>query len=194
MNTAELIGLDPTSVRTGKQGRKAAKRPASLDGAVVGLVINGLGRAEDLMHAIYTELAKEVRLGGCVAIVKPDISVGPPPADFERLVTQATVAITGFGGCGSCSTRSMRDAMELEWAGVPSVALIHEAVNIGVKMLVKIAGMEDYPYVLLGAPYPNLCEWTDAEVAEVAKLVAPQILKLLSPAETAVHAPLLQTA
>ena len=83
--------------------------------------------------------------------------------------------------------------MELEWAGVPSVALIHEAVNIGVKTLAKITGMEDYPYVLVGAPYTNLCEWTDTEVAEVAKLVAPQILKLLSPAETTVRKRLLQT-
>ncbi|MGE0387983.1 MAG: hypothetical protein AB7Q97_24935 [Gammaproteobacteria bacterium] len=180
---SRLIGLDPTSPATSSKslaGRAVATRPLSLEGARVGLVANGLGRTEALFQAVYAEMAKLVKLDGQVAVLKPDISMAPPPADWQRLTTQATVAITGFGGCGSCSSRAMRDAMELEWAGVPAVALIHEALEVGVCTLMKLSGMPDYEFVLVRYPYAPLCDWTDEQIAEVARDVAPKIIDLLT--------------
>lgn len=185
---SKLIGLDPTSPTTSAASftaRTVAARPNSLEGAQVGLVANGLGRTVDLFQAVYGEMAKLVNLGGQLAVLKPDISMAPPPADWERLTTQATVAITGFGGCGSCSSRAMRDAMELEWAGVPAVALIHEALEVGVRTIMQLSGMPDYEFVLVRYPYAPLCEWTDAEIDEVAKDVAPKVIRLLTRATDA---------
>jgi hypothetical protein len=94
------IGLDPTSalVEVDEQRSTPRPRPASLDGAVVGLVANGLGESESFLHAIYELLAKDNDLAGMVPVVKPSVSVPPDPDDWTRLTSEASLAITGFGG------------------------------------------------------------------------------------------------
>jgi hypothetical protein len=89
------------------------------------------------------------------------------------------VVIAGFGGCGSCSTRTIRDAMELEWAGIPSVALVHEDMLPAVEAMTRLAGMPDYPYVAVGRTRTSLCDWDDATVAMVAKEIAGETMTLL---------------
>ena len=103
----------------------------------------------------------------------------PLPADWDRLLTNTDVVIAGFGGCGSCSTRTIRDAMELEWAGIPSVALVHEDMLPAVDAMTRLAGMPDYPYVVVGRARTSLCDWDDANVAAVAKEIAAEASALL---------------
>jgi hypothetical protein len=94
-----IVGLDPTSgpiVRPA--GRQLAARPRNLDGQVIGLVTNGLGRSQDLMTALADELAKIARPGGVLHVVKNSVSIPPEPVDWARLTSEASVAITGFGG------------------------------------------------------------------------------------------------
>lgn len=93
-----IIGLDPTSGPISSGGKTLATRPASLDGQVVGLVANGLGRSADLLAALYEELGHEARLRGKVSVVKSSVSIPPDPGDWARLTAGATVAITAFGG------------------------------------------------------------------------------------------------
>jgi len=95
-----VIGLDPTSgpLPVRDTGRRAAPRPESLDGAVVGLVVNGLGRSEPLLEALYDELRTLVPTGRVVKVVKSSVSVPPEPMDWERLISEVTVAVAGFGG------------------------------------------------------------------------------------------------
>ena len=56
-----LIGLDPTSGPMPISEKRPAPRPSSLDGAVVGLVSNGLGESDALMNAVYRELKARTR-------------------------------------------------------------------------------------------------------------------------------------
>ncbi len=94
-----LIGLDPTSGPPPTEARRSlARRPERLDGAVVGLVVNGLGRAEDVLSALYDELAAVAPVVGAVQVIKGSVSVPPDPGDWSRLTSEASVAITGFGG------------------------------------------------------------------------------------------------
>jgi hypothetical protein len=94
-----LIGLDPTSGPLERRDeRSLAPRPESLDGQVIGLVTNGLGRSEEFMTALGDELGRLARLSGAVHVVKRSVSVPPEPADWARLSSEASVAITGFGG------------------------------------------------------------------------------------------------
>lgn len=93
------IGLDPTSgplVRSDE--RKLRPRPDTLDGQVIGLVANGLGRGEILLDRLYENLSKDADVAGAVRVLKPSVSVPPEPADWARLTSEATIAITGFGG------------------------------------------------------------------------------------------------
>jgi hypothetical protein len=174
-----LITLDPTGVRNRGQvpHRMAARRP--LAGARVGLVSNGLGRTEDLLSAVYSLLRDDAGVAGAVLVRKPHRSVPPLPEDWDRLLTDTDVVIAGFGGCGSCSTRTIRDAMELEWAGIPSVALVHEDMLPAVDAMTKLADMPDYPYVVVGRARTSLCDWDDASVAAAAKEIADETTALL---------------
>ena len=93
-----LIGLDPTSGPLPESERGAAPRTSTLEGAVVGVVSNGLGESDKILRAVYRELAA---VGGAREIVfvrKPSVSVPPDPMDWERLISQVTVAVAGFGG------------------------------------------------------------------------------------------------
>ena len=95
----EWIGLDPTSgPLERKDERRLRPRPDSLDGHVIGLVANGLGRGELLLDRLYERLSADTELAGAVRVLKPSVSVAPEPADWARLTSEATVAITGFGG------------------------------------------------------------------------------------------------
>ena len=94
-----IVTLDPTSGPLDRRDqRKFPERRETLDGAVVGLIANGLGITEKLMDALYDELEKEAELIGAVKVLKSSVSVPPEPADWERLTSEVTVAITGFGG------------------------------------------------------------------------------------------------
>ncbi len=98
MTGSKLIGLDPTSgpLKTPTQG--TARRLPSIGGAVIGLVSNGLGESDAVLQAVYRELDRSAGLQGAVAVRKPSVSVPPDPIDWERLISQVTVAVAGFGG------------------------------------------------------------------------------------------------
>lgn len=174
-----IITLDPTGVRTGDHDSRhtAARRP--LAGARVGLVSNGLGRTEDLLMEVHRLLRQNAGVGDAFLVRKPQRSTPPRPEDWEKLLSDADVAIAGFGGCGSCSTRSIRDAMELEWEGVPSVALVHEDMLPGVRAMTRLARMPDYRYVVVDNNRTSLCDWDDATIESVAKEIADEAAALL---------------
>lgn len=99
MTERRLIGLDPTSgPLERKDDRALPGRPARLDGAVIGLVANGLGRSKDFLNAVFDELSHEDETLGAVRVLKPSVSVAPEPADWARLTSETTLAIAGFGG------------------------------------------------------------------------------------------------
>ena len=95
----EWIGLDPTSGPLERRDdRELRPRPDALDGHVIGLVANGLGRGEVLLDRLYDRLAEDADVNGAVRVLKHSVSVAPEPGDWARLTSEATVAITGFGG------------------------------------------------------------------------------------------------
>ena len=99
MASTPIIALDPTAAAPPAEARRSlARRPERLDGAVVGLVINGLGRAGDFLTAVFEELTASAPVVGALPVVKGSVSVPPDPGDWSRLTSEASVAITGFGG------------------------------------------------------------------------------------------------
>jgi hypothetical protein len=175
-----LTTLDPTGTRHSDQAGRCAAPRRPLAGARVGLVSNGLGRTVDLLTQVHQLLRESAGVGEAFLIRKPERSTPPTPEDWQRLLAEADVAISGFGGCGSCSTRSIRDAMELEWEGIPSVALVHEDMLPGVRAMTRLAGMPDYRYVVVGNSRTSVCDWDDVTVATVAKEIADEAAALLS--------------
>ena len=74
----------------------------------------------------------------------------------------------------------MRDAIELEWEGIPSVSIIHEAVRESAESMAKLCGIPDYPFLVAGYPYVPTGVWSDSEVEDLAKQVAPGVIDLLT--------------
>ena len=74
----------------------------------------------------------------------------------------------------------MRDAIELEWEGIPSVAIVHEAVRGSAKSMARLSGVPDYGFVVVDYPWIPTAVWNDAEVRDLAKEVAPRVLERLT--------------
>jgi hypothetical protein len=73
----------------------------------------------------------------------------------------------------------LRDAVELEWAGIPSVAIIHESMEGTAKAMALVSGMPDYEFVIVHYPHPPLAMWTPDEIDDIVGEVADQVRKRL---------------
>lgn len=167
-----LTTLDPTTGSfAGTDAVPIAPRPASLAGQTLGIVANGLGHSEVMFDALAEQLTKWNDLDGSVKVVKPSVAVPPWPEQWAQLTEHATVAVTGFGGCGSCSTRSMRDALDLEAAGIPAVCIVHTALVPAVEALCKLVGAPGYPFVVVDYPYNPTGVWSADECNAMAAQV-----------------------
>ena len=71
----------------------------------------------------------------------------------------------------------MRDAIELEWAGRPAVAIVTDALVGAAEQMKRISRMPDYPYVVTPFPVGNLTR--DELRARVPGLV-DEALRLLN--------------
>jgi hypothetical protein len=79
----------------------------------------------------------------------------------------------------------LRDAVELEWAGIPSVAVIHESQAASARAMARVSAMGDYPFVTVDYPHVPLGVWPADEVRQIAKEVASAVADLLTrPATT----------
>ena len=70
--------------------------------------------------------------------------------------------------------------MELEWAGIPSVAIVHEAMAGSAAAMAEVSGMRGYGFVTVPYPHIPLAVWTDDEIDEVARDLAPEVLARLT--------------
>ena len=74
----------------------------------------------------------------------------------------------------------MRDAVELEWAGVPAVAIVHQSMEGTAKAMALVSGIPDYPFVTLGYPYVPLVVWSDDEIREASLALVDAVRQRLT--------------
>jgi hypothetical protein len=74
----------------------------------------------------------------------------------------------------------LRDSVELEWAGVPSVAIVHESMEGTARAMARVSGMPDYGFVTVGYPHIPLAVWTAEEIDDVARELAPKLIARLT--------------
>jgi hypothetical protein len=73
----------------------------------------------------------------------------------------------------------LRDAIELEWAGIPSVCIVHNELRDSARAIARISGHPDYPMITVDYPYIPTATWSADEIKTLAKELAPQIRDLL---------------
>ena len=74
----------------------------------------------------------------------------------------------------------MRDAVELEWAGIPSVAIIHESMAGTARAMARVSAMPDYAFVTVDYPHMPLAVWTPDEIRDIARDVVAAVIERLT--------------
>ena len=74
----------------------------------------------------------------------------------------------------------MRDAVELEWAGIPSVAIIHESMAGTARAMARVSAMPDYAFVTVDYPHVPLAVWTPDEIRDIARDVVAAVIERLT--------------
>jgi hypothetical protein len=73
----------------------------------------------------------------------------------------------------------LRDAVELEWAGIPTVCIVHNELRDSARAIARISGHPGYPMITVDYPYIPTATWSDHEIEVLAKELAPQVGALL---------------
>ena len=74
----------------------------------------------------------------------------------------------------------MRDSVELEWAGIPSVAVVHQSMEGTARAMARVSGMPDYGFVTVDYPHIPLAVWTAEEIDDVARQLTPKLIARLT--------------
>ena len=88
--------VDPT-LAPSRGDQMPTARPASLDGAVLGLVNNGKARGREILQRVADNIAANHGIRGTILVTKPDSSFSARPEDVEMLAADATAIIAAIG-------------------------------------------------------------------------------------------------
>ena len=123
--------MDPTGRPSGGATPGArARRSATLDGLVVGLLANVKQNAEPFLDAVGDLLAAEHGTSGVVRRKKLSITDPVPAPMLEELVEACDIVVIGVGDCGSCSASAVADGLAFEAAGIPAAVICSEAFAV----------------------------------------------------------------
>ncbi|WP_214324648.1 UGSC family (seleno)protein [Nonomuraea sediminis] len=180
--------VDPT-LRAVREDFEPAPRPATLDGARLGLLANGKTHGEFLLDAVVAELSRTYALGEVLRITKPHPSEPPTAAQWRQLAEHSTVVLSAIGDCGSCSSCSVVDGIRLEREGIPSAVLITEPFVPTVQAIAAMNGAPGYGFAVIPHPVTRLApDLLRERAAQAAPALAALLLgapALRSPGPTA---------
>ncbi|OGA35280.1 MAG: hypothetical protein A3G80_05680 [Betaproteobacteria bacterium RIFCSPLOWO2_12_FULL_62_13b] len=172
---------------------KVAPRLKDLKGVRLGLLDNGKTNAGKFLTMVGEILVRKYGVGEVKMFRKDALSKPAPREVLDALVKECDFGVTGIGDCGSCSTNSVHDGIEIEKMGIPAVAVCTEAFLPGLDALTKMRGMADYKFAVVPHPLGVLF---DDELRGRAELAAPQIVQIVleNVARTAAAAPVKEKA
>ena len=154
---------------------RSAERPGSLAGLRVGLLDNGKEFSDLVLEALAEALRREHGVAGIKFWRKGFPAKGAP--FIAEMAAETDVAISGVGHCGSSSPWSVIDAVNLEKAGVPSVALISRSFCPLAQIVARGEGLGSLPIVML--PHP-IGEADAQKIAQKGEAAAAECVRLLT--------------
>src|SRR5713226_3266234 len=149
-NLARTLKLHVPTSAPGAASGTLVERPKSLRGLRIGLLDNG----KEFSDVVLESLAEVLRRDHGVTNIKFWRTGFPAKgAPFiEEMAAETDVAISGVGHCGSSSPWSVIDAVNLEKAGVPTVALISRSFCPLGQIVARGQGHDGLAIVML--PHP----------------------------------------
>jgi hypothetical protein len=156
-----------------------AERPKSLAGLRIGLLDNGKEFSDVVMEALAESLRRDHGATRIKFWRKGFPAKGAP--FIAEMAAETDVAVSGVGHCGSSSPWSVIDAVNLEKAGVPTVALISRSFCPLGQIVARGQGHGGLAIVML--PHP-IGEADEAKIARKGADATAECVRLLtSPGE-----------
>lgn len=120
---SSMIEILSPEGRVGAPSKHLAPSPELLAGKRIAVLDNLKPHAGQIQGAIARLVAE--RTGATVTLEIPKVSAALPaePEVVERILAEADLVITGSADCGSCTSWSAHDTVELEQLGIPTVLL-----------------------------------------------------------------------
>jgi len=150
-----------------------------LTGLRIGVLDNGKPNAGLLLERVGRQLA--ARTGASVTLVTekgPGANAATPCTDavFARLHEECDIVLTGSADCGSCTSWSVHDTIQLEAAGTPTVVatttrFVDLTRRVAAGFGVPDARVAVFPHPLGGTDDDTIVAWADAAVDEVVGLL-----------------------
>lgn len=170
------LGLvDPTG--GSDQTAAAARRLGTLQGARGVLLDNTKGNAGPLLRHVGNLLEERY---GVKELPMSRKLVYSRPADPELLADLAGTyefVVTGVGACGSCTSGCVRDAVDLEALGVPTVAIHTEVFMNSAVAHTAAFGRPDLQFVSVEHPIAAI---PDDELKKRAEVLVDSVANLLT--------------
>jgi hypothetical protein len=154
---------------------RPAERPKSLAGLRVGLLDNGKEFSDVVLDALAEVLRRDHGVTNIKFWRKGFPAKGAP--FIAEMAAETDVAISGVGHCGSSSPWSVIDAVNLEKAGVPTVALVSRSFCPLGQIVARGEGHNGLPIVML--PHP-VGEADQAKIAQKGVDAAAECVRLLT--------------
>ena len=156
-----------------------AAAPSVLAGLRIGVLDNGKPNARLLLTRVGEQLAARTSARLVLVTDKgPGANAATPctPAVFERISDECDVVLTGTADCGSCTSWSVHDTIQLEQLGIPTaVATTTHFVDLTRRVAtgfgVPDARVEVFPHPLGGTDDDTIIRWADAAVDDVVALL-----------------------
>ena len=152
-----------------------AKRPESLQGLRIGLLDNGKEFSDIVLDALATALRRDYGVTQLKFWRKGFPAKGAPFID--EMAAETDLAISGVGHCGSSSPWSVIDAVNLEKAGVPTVALVSRSFCPLAQIVARGEGHPGLAIVML--PHP-IGEADQGKIAQKGINAAAECVRLLT--------------
>jgi hypothetical protein len=97
-------------------------------------------------------------------------------AQIAELKGRTDFAIAGVGDCGACSSGSLLDAIILEKAGIPAIAIVTDAFYATAREMAELWGVPDFRFVMMPHPLASL---TSEEIEGRADELLGRVITLL---------------
>jgi hypothetical protein len=146
--------LDPT-IPTEEEPIDYAPRPTEVKGLRVGIIENTKKNAE----AVLTRLAEKLKSAhGMTAEIMLHKAQRAPLKDeqIDELRAKVDFVVAGIGDCGACSSGILLDAIYLEKAKIPAIAIVTEAFDNTSREMAELWGVPNFRFVKVPHPLASL--------------------------------------
>ncbi|WP_205875753.1 UGSC family (seleno)protein [Mycobacterium camsae] len=147
-----------------------APRPGRTDGLRLAVLSNTKWNAAKLLRATVRQIALQGAVFASVTYYdKHHFSCDASPELIAQIAAENDIALTAIGDCGSCCSACVNDAVRLEQAGIPTVAIVTTEFELEARLQREARGMAGLTPAVATHPISSLTlDQLDSRAVEIA--------------------------